>query len=380
MSLISKIFAPQHKVVPSTMLFSYADKNTPFVLSPESLDWYLGKGWYRMGANIFTTHFLFFQDRPYSAIWIRIDLRTFSFSKSQRKLMRRNAKLFDLARGPRVINAERNELYQRYAADFDGRLSPTISDSLEDFDGRETIFNTWETTVRDRVSGQLVGVSYFDLGDTAAASILGIYDPKLKSFSLGYYTMLLEMQYCMDQGMHYYYPGYVVPGYQRFDYKLRLGPSQYYDLRTDGWLPYNQEEIDANGPTESQKNALEALAQRLQAINGHRGPEVYTYPLFEAGLYDVWNEDYVPYPFFYPLGTDSTEHTLIVVFDPRECDYLVLQCIHMVEAQMMFNTGYLNSFAKGHYFTDLLSIQNVLFRTGSTDVIANACTDLLNNP
>lgn len=361
------------------MLFSYADKNTPFVLSPESLDWYLGKGWYRMGANIFTTHFLFFQERHYSAIWIRIDLRTFSFSKSQRKLLRRNAKLFDIDCGPRVIDAERNDLYQRYAAAFDGRLSPTISDSLEDFDGRETIFNTWETTVRDRVSGQLVGVSYFDLGDDAAASILGIYDPQLKSFSLGYYTMLLEMQHCMDKGMHYYYPGYVVPSYKRFDYKLRLGPSEFYDLRTDGWKPYDQADIDINGPTESQKNALEALAVRLQAITGRRG-EINTYPLFEAGLYDVWNEDFVPYPFFYPLGTDSSGYSLIVIFDPRDREYLVLQCHHMVEEQLMFNAGYLNSFVGGHYFTDLLSIKNVLFRTGSLDVIANACKELLNLP
>jgi arginine-tRNA-protein transferase len=332
-----------------------------------------------MGANIFTTHFLFFQDRPYSAIWIRIDLRTFSFSKSQRKLLRRNAKLFDIACGPRVIDTERNELYQRYAVDFDGRLSPTISDSLEDFDGRETIFNTWETTVRDRVSGKLVGVSYFDLGDDTAASILGVYDPMLKSFSLGYYTMLLEMQYCIDQGMHYYYPGYVVPGYQRFDYKLRLGPSEYYDLFTDGWLLYDQEEIDANGPTEIQNKALKSLARHLRAPTGHREAKIYTYPLFEAGLYDVWNEDYVPYPFFYPLGTDSTEHLMIVVFDPRDREYLVLQCHHMVEAQLMFNAGYLNSFAGEHYFTDLLSIRRVLFRTSSVEVIANACKGLLKN-
>lgn len=361
------------------MIFSYADKNTPFVLSPESLDWYLGKGWYRMGANIFTTHFLFFQDRPYSAIWIRIDLRTFSFSKSQRKLMRRNAKLFDVDRGPRVIDTERNELYQRYAADFDGRLSPTISDSLEDFEGRETIFNTWETTVRERVSGKLVGVSYFDLGDDAAASILGVYDPKLKSFSVGYYTMLLEMQYCIELGMQYYYPGYVVPGYHRFDYKLRLGASEYFDLHTDGWLPYDHEAIDVNGPTEIQKKALGILAGQLTALNGHQGPEIYTYPLFEAGLYDVWNENYVPYPFFYPLGTDANGHMLIVVFDPRDREYLVLQCQHLVEAQLMFNAGYLNSFAAGHYFTDLLSINRVLFRTASADVIVSTCGELLKN-
>jgi len=362
------------------MLFSYADKNTPFVLSPESLDWYLAKGWYRMGANIFTTHFLFFQGRPYSAIWIRVDLRAFSFSKSQRKLMRRNAKLFDVARGPRVIDAERNELYERYAADFDGRLSPTIADSLEDFDGRETIFNTWETTVRDRVSGKLVGVSYFDLGDDAAASILGIYDPNLKSFSLGYYTMLLEMQHCLDQGMHYYYPGYVVPGYQRFDYKLRLGTSEYYDLLTDAWQAYDQAGIEANGPTEVQRKALRLLSEHMQTMSGRPGPVICTYPLFEAGLYDVWNEDYVPYPYFYPLGTIAEEEKIIIVFDPRDREYLLLQCRHMREAQQMFNLGYLNSFTEEHYYTNLLSIRRVLFRTGSVEVIAGACARLLNHP
>ena len=275
------------------MLFPYADKNTPFILSPESLDWYLGKGWYRMGANIFTTHFLFFQSKAFSAIWIRIDLQGFNFSKSQRKLMRRNAKLFKLATGPRIIDKERNELYHRYAAEFDGRLSPTISDNLEDYEGSESIFNTWETTVRDKVSGKLVGVSYFDLGDEAAASILGIYDPNLKSFSLGYYTMLLEMEYCMSQGMRYYYPGYVVPGYQRFDYKLRLGSSQYFDLRSESWLPFDLEEINKNGPTEIQREMLTALRESIKA---HTGKEqtYLVYPLFEAGLYDVWNEDYVP--------------------------------------------------------------------------------------
>ena len=84
------------------MLFSYADKSTPFTLSPESLDWHLGNGWYRMGSTIFTTHFLFFKNRPYSAIWIRVGLQNFRFSRSQRKLMRKNAQLFDVRVGPRI--------------------------------------------------------------------------------------------------------------------------------------------------------------------------------------------------------------------------------------------------------------------------------------
>ena len=27
----------------------------------------------------------------------------------------------------------------------------------------------------------------------------------------------------------YYYPGYVVPGYHRFDYKLKIGEVEFYD-------------------------------------------------------------------------------------------------------------------------------------------------------
>lgn len=350
------------------MNFSYADRNTPFVLSPESLDWYLGKGWYRMGANVFTTHFLFFQNRPFSAIWIRIDLQNFSFSKSQRKLMRRNAGLFNLATGPRIIDKERNDLYRRYAAAFDGRLSPTISDSLEDYDNSGSIFNTWETTVRDKVSNQLVGVSYFDLGDETAASILGVYDPKLKSFSLGYYTMLLEMAYCLENGMRYYYPGYVVPGYYRFDYKLRLGDSEYYDLRTESWLPYNEEEIAQNGPTEIQVSALNQLREGMQLKTGKKSP-VFIYPLFEAGLYDVWNENYVPYPYFYPLGADSAGNLLIVCFDPKERAYFILECNQLAEAEYLFNTNYLNNFGESQFYTDLLAIRNTLYRTPSLSAL-----------
>jgi len=357
------------------MLFNYADKNTPFILSPESLDWYLGKGWYRMGANIFTTHFLFFQDRPYSAVWIRVDLATFKFSKSQRKLLRRNGELFNTKCAPRTIDQERNALYRQYAADFDGRLSPTINDSLEDYDG-ETVFNTYETTVREKVSGKLVATSYFDLGDTSAASILGFFDPQLKSFSLGYYTMLLEIQYCLDQGMRYYYPGYVVPGFPRFDYKLRLDKNrQYFDLQTESWLPYDQEYIDANGPTEIQRSSLNQLAEQLRP-HGVKA-SVSVYPLFEAGLYDIWNDDYVPYPYFFSLGEDAADNMIVVAFDPKEREFLVLQCMHMVQTQLLFNANYLNTFTEDNYFTDLLAIRTVLFRSKSVETMTKSCANLL---
>lgn len=350
------------------MLFPYVDKNEPFVLSPESLDWYLSKGWYRMGGHIFTTHFLFFQDRPFSAVWIRQALKTHHFSKSQRKLMRKNAKLFDITCGPRVIDAEREELYQRYAANFNGRLSPTISDSLEDYNSHTGIFNTWETTIRDKVSGKLVGVSYFDLGDNSAASILGIYDPLLSTFSLGYYTMLLEMEFCRERGLEFFYPGYVVPGYQRFDYKLRLGSNDYFDLRSEQWIPYDHDDIALNGPVESQQRKLGQLAELLHP-DGPPGTGLYIYPLFEAKLYDPNTDDYLSYPYFVPLGRDSDDSLVLVTYDPSEEVFLVLHCSLVPNAMLKFKLSHLSDSAESNFFTDLLQVEKLLLRGTSLEAI-----------
>ncbi len=350
------------------MSFSYAEKHTPFVLSPESLDQHLAAAWYRMGSSIFTTHFLFFNGRPYSAIWIRLDLRSFTFSKSQRKLLRRNGQLFSTRVGPRVIDAEREALYEAYADDFDGRLSATISDSLEDY-GEESVFNTHEVTVRDRVSKELVATSYFDIGDNSAASILGIYRPLLKQFSLGYYTMLLEIESCLERGLRYYYPGYVVPGYRRFDYKLRLGNSQYFDIRTSAWLPYAGNTDESIGPTERQLSALSGVVALLKEHSVER--RVLTYPLFEADLYDAWNDDYLPYPYFVFLGADPSGNPVVLVFDPKSDSYQILHCAHMVQPQLLFNAGYLSNFAEDDFYAQLLSVKSLLYRAGAVGEVVD---------
>ena len=352
------------------MLFSYADKSTPFTLSPESLDWHLGNGWYRMGSTIFTTHFLFFKNRPYSALWIRIDLQDFRFSKSQRKLLRKNAKLFDVKVAPRKIDAQREALYRKYANDFDGRLSPTIADSLEDYDN-EVVFNTWETTVREKVSKQLVACSYFDLGSESAASILGIFDPKLRSFSLGYYTMLLEMEYCLERGFKYYYPGYVVPGYHRFDYKLRLGDSEYYDVRSGEWHPYRDLDPSTEAPVEAQVAALTGFCE---AYGGNARLKIY--PLFEAGLYDIWNDDYFPYPYLVPLSRKKGSPFIVVAFDPKSSSYYVMECRHMVQTQLLFNAEYLQSFEPDDFVTDLLAVRLLLAKSKQLDSVVAFCRNL----
>jgi leucyl-tRNA---protein transferase len=84
----------------------------------------------------------------------------------------------------------------------------------------KNIFNTYEINIYDH--GKLIGYSFFDVGITSMASIIGIFDQSYSKHSLGIYTMLLEMEYAKSMQLKYYYPGYVAYEPSQFNYKLRL--------------------------------------------------------------------------------------------------------------------------------------------------------------
>ncbi|MEM6397466.1 MAG: arginine-tRNA-protein transferase [Bacteroidota bacterium] len=360
------------------MAYRYVDKVYPFNLSPEALDWYLARGWYRMGANIFTTHYLCFQQQLYSAIWIRLDLRkseqreslpkeesNFQFSKSQRRLLRKNAKLFTYTVGRRKFTLEKELLYNRYAQQFNGRLSPSLRDNLEDYDD-ESIFRTYEVCIREKETNRLVAASYFDLGRKSAASILGIYEPDFDQYSLGYYSMLIEMEYCYQQGLEYYYPGYIVPGYKRFDYKMRIGKTDYFDVKTGKWL--SLENFERNmGPAERQLDALGDLQRSIDGIVSLS--ETLIYPLFEARLYHAWPDSFLEQPCLLLLGNRPSRQgqCVCVIFDPVSDEYILLLCQSMGDIRYYFSEKYLKSFPPESFLVALLDRSAVLQRTSNKE-------------
>ena len=214
----------------------------PQRISKYQLDQYLSQGWFRMAQSIFTCYFLHIKNNVYSTVWVRLNLHEHEWSKRQRKVMRRVESRFEISVQEAVINTEKEQLYKRYKAGLEEDMAASISTSL--MNGMENnIYDTYEVAIRD--NGKLIGVSFFDLGDKASASIMGVYDPDYQKFSLGYYTMLREIIFSKTAGMDYYYPGYVVPGYRRFDYKLRIGNVDYYLPETRSWKPYTADNISA---------------------------------------------------------------------------------------------------------------------------------------
>ncbi|MBI1224162.1 MAG: GNAT family N-acetyltransferase [Bacteroidetes bacterium] len=312
----------------------FTEKHFPKSIAGDELDAYLEQGWYRMGLSIFTCHFLFFNDSLYSPIWLRLPLEGLAFRKSLRKIMQQNRLRFRSLVRHSVINEEKEALFQKYRASFKGVLSATIRDSI--LDGKDhTIFDTFEVCVYD--NDKLIAFSFFDLGNNSLASIKGVYDPEYARFSLGLYTMIEEIQFGVDLGFKYYYPGYFVPGFDRFDYKLRIGKPnelQFYDLKTAVWQPFNEYSTQ-NIPIWVLSSKLSEVGKIL--VEAGITSQMLYYPAYEANGMMFENERLLESPLFLTLfNTVFPRPRFIVYFDIWREKFVFTHCMPIEDLGLYF--------------------------------------------
>lgn len=342
----------------------FAIQRNPSELLPEHLDSYLAHGWYRMGQAIFTTHFLTFNGDFFSALWLRLPLEGHTFKKRTARLIRQNRARFRCEFHPASIDAEKEHLYQLYREDFPAQLANSLNQSLLN-GGKGNIFQTHEFRVYD--GDKLIALSYFDLGANSSASILGIYHPEYKKESLGFFTMVMEIVYSMEKGLRYYYPGYVVPGYPRFDYKLRIGKVEYLSLAKGTWFPYDNLSPDEI-PLQRMKNKLAGVSEDLRKASiPHR---MFHYPLFEANLMDFWPGSFFDYPIMLcAMSPTPGLNYYIIVFDPRTAQYQLMTCSDYAAIDISIDLEKDFGAQETAYFNDLLEVEEVLVTTSDPEIL-----------
>lgn len=345
----------------------FTEKHYLEQLPPAILDAYLARGWYRMGQSVFTCRFLMFDKNIYPAVWLRLPLAGYSFRKSLRKLYEKNNKTFRKVVRQAVIDEEKEALYQTYRQNFKGHISPTLSHSLLD-ETETNIFNTWEICLYQ--GDQLVAFSFFDLGATAMASILGVYDPGFNAYSLGFHTMLEEIAIALELGLSHYYPGYYVPGYSKFDYKLRIGEVECFDEKTERWLhlsEYPPERL----PTRVMEDKLLALSKQLDQAN-IRNRLMY-YPPYEANLLGYWLLEYLEFPLVLLFHTNGFDQLVpIAVYDPYKDLYRIHLCSAFDDLSHVFSRA--NDRTRGRFplLNELMIKENTLLETPNVEEAALA--------
>lgn len=202
-------------------------------ISPTDMDRLWAAGWRHFGCDFFRYNFQV-NDLFYDYIVaLRIALVDFRLSRAQRRTLRANADL-TVQFAPAQLDDERRALFAQHAARF-ADYAPTGLDAIVSTQPASVPCRCVELTARD-AHGQLLALSYLDVGAAAVSSVYAVFAPAAEARRLGIFTMLCELRYAAAQGMAYYYHGYATVGPSRYDYKRCFHGLQ--QSRFDGaWRP-----------------------------------------------------------------------------------------------------------------------------------------------
>ena len=350
----------------------YTELHTPFFIQPEELDDYLDRGWFRMGQMIFTCHILCFNDEVYSTIWMRLNLKDFTFKRSMRKILNRNDRLFRVKIGDPVFEGDRQILYQKHKRRFEGYIPGTLKESLFGLE-EDNIYNTREISVYD--GDRLIAISYFDIGSKSMASIMGLFDPDYEKYSLGIYTMIKEVEFGMNNRLHFYYPGYVVPGYKKFDYKLRIGDMDLYDVPSKSWIPYDQLSTQ-NLPSEVIYSKLNELSRAF--LQNNLNFKQLTYPFFDKEFYGNNTEALLQAPLILDCRIINEDNAFYFVeYNLESQKYFLYKGRRMFNMIPVLISSFLERFDPEESCLDMVEIDYLIVKSADTkDIVSEVLTIL----
>lgn len=209
-------------------------------VSPEQTDLLLSEGWRHFGEHFYRYNLGYYKYDIRTVYALRVNLGKFSFSKNQRRILKRNEDLRIVIR-PIEVTPEKEALFERHKQ----RFEYGVPDSLYDFLSYEPATVPCEglevCAYREK---ELLAAAFFDVGNESVSSVYAMFAPEETSRrSLGILTMLLEIKYALEQGKKFYYHGYAYEGNSFYDYKKRFRGLESYDW-VGSWNDFREEDSE----------------------------------------------------------------------------------------------------------------------------------------
>ena len=296
----------------------------PTSLSGTELDQYLANGWYRQGQGMFSTYSTISRKILMAAPWIRVETDQYTLSKNLRRVKNRNDQRLTHHIGKAVFTNHREDMFQLFRLHFKGEFYESLRSALFCYQSQKgTIFDTREITFyKDE---QLIGYSYFDVGEDSIASILNIYDCEHTRYSLGMYAILLQLEWCEQNGKKFYYPGYAMPENPRFDYKLRIGGMKFLDQAARQWKPWDQFQL-TDTPLFHYREAIVKARDRFFGLGLGWNIGVYLNHSNPCPMLIDQGASFLSHPIFLAPDIADEEHPYIVDYDLERHVYRLFRC------------------------------------------------------
>ncbi|NOQ30991.1 MAG: arginyltransferase [Helicobacteraceae bacterium] len=204
----------------------------------EECDNMIERGWRRFGQMFF---------RPIcqecsSCESFKIDVDNFTFTKSQRRVIKKNEDLQLIIRQPSLTQNHLDifKKYHEFKQNMRGwdkqNVTPnnyysSFVQGFEDF-GHEILYFEDE---------KLIAVDLIDILPNGISSIYFYHDPDSKKRSLGHYSLYRQILLAKQKGLKWIYLGYYVEGCQSLEYKKDYKPyltlqGRPHEEDSDVWL------------------------------------------------------------------------------------------------------------------------------------------------
>ena len=204
-------------------------------VSSQEMDVLLVNGWRHFGTHFFRYNLGFYENEIRLVIPLRIRLSDFTRSKSQNRIFRKNQDLQTIVR-PIEITKEKEILFDRHKQRFKSGIPDSIYDFLDE-NASNTPCKGFEICVYD--GKKLLAASFFDVGETAVSSIYAMFSPEASKRSLGIFTMLLEIDFALNNDKSFYYQGYCYNGNSYYDYKKQFRGLENFDWQGN-WRKFEE--------------------------------------------------------------------------------------------------------------------------------------------
>lgn len=161
-----------------------------------------------------------------ACVSLRVPVRDFKPTRSDRRNLKRNADLNVTACKPAYTN-EQFKLYERYLAarHADGGMDNPAPEKYLDF-----LDCHWGKVLfyEIRKDEQLLALAVIDHLDDALSAVYTYYDPDMLKRGLGVYAVLWQIEHARQLGLDYVYLGYWIADCQKMSYKEHFRPMEAY--------------------------------------------------------------------------------------------------------------------------------------------------------
>jgi arginyl-tRNA--protein-N-Asp/Glu arginylyltransferase len=201
--------------------------------SPSRMDRLWAEGWRHFGVIFVRYRTSEHRGKHYTVLPLRIDLKHFALTRSQKRVLAKNRDLRLVFR-PSIIDREKVVLFEKHRLRFDENVPTSLFNFMSPDPSAAPCPNSELCLYLDK---KLLGVTFLDIGATATSAVYAMFEPAAAKRSLGILMMLHSIQFSIERGYRYYYPGYAYREPFTYDYKKRFTGLEYLDW-TEGWKRY----------------------------------------------------------------------------------------------------------------------------------------------